>query len=69
MENKPGYKTTEFYIALVPYALLAAKTVFGVDLDANQITNGILGAVAVVSTISYIWSRTRIKQTAIKTGV
>ena len=68
MVNKPGYKTTEFYITLVPYILIAVKTLFGVDLNSDQITNGILGVVAVCSTISYIWSRTRLKQSAMSSS-
>jgi uncharacterized membrane protein len=64
MVDKPGYKTTEFYITLLPYILIAVKTLFGIDLNSDQITNGALGVVAVCSTISYIWSRTRLKQSA-----
>jgi uncharacterized membrane protein len=65
----PGYKTTEFYLAIIPYILLVVKQLFGVTLDQSVVTNGVLGAVAAINTVAYIWSRTHLKSTAITAGV
>lgn len=61
---KSGVKTTEFYIALIPYALMILKTVFNIELEQELITNGILGIVSLVTTGFYIWSRVQVKLSA-----
>ncbi len=61
VNTKPGVKTTEFYIVLIPYALMILKQVFNVDIDQEVIVNGILGIISVVTTGFYIWSRVQVK--------
>ncbi len=61
VSTKPGVKTTEFYLVLIPYALMILKTVFNIELDQEVIANGILGLISLVTTGFYIWSRVQVK--------
>ena len=61
VNTKPGVKTTEFYLVLIPYALMVITQVFQIELEQEVIINGILGLVAVVNTGFYIWSRVQLK--------
>ena len=62
--TKPGVKTTEFYLTLIPFALIILKQIFNVQLDQEIVVNGILGIVSVVTTGFYIWSRVMVKLSA-----
>jgi hypothetical protein len=64
--NKPGYKTTEFYVTIATLAItLAAASgkvsqadVPGLNAAAGQAISSIIG---LVTAIAYIWSRTKVK--------
>lgn len=75
MDIKPGYKTSEFYIALVGPAisLLIAFGVISPDQGeeiesaAVQLIMAIFAViVAVAPVVTYIWSRAKVKSAAIK---
>jgi uncharacterized membrane protein len=68
MDIKPGVKTTEFWMTLVPMILLVVKSLTGVQFEADIIVNGILGAVTAISTVAYIWSRVSVKREALRNG-
>lgn len=69
-EAKPGYKTTEFWMSLIPQILVVAVAFgwFTAD-DAEKIGTAApivvktvsTAAVAAVSFVAYIWSRVKIK--------
>ena len=61
LTQKAGVKTTEFYLVLIPYALMILKTIFNIELEQEIIANGILGIVSLVTTGFYIWSRVQLK--------
>lgn len=61
MTIKPGVKTSEFYLTLIPMALLFLNQVFGFDLDEGIVTEGILGAVSAVTAGIYIYGRVQLK--------
>ncbi len=61
MEIKEGRKTSEFYLTLIPMALLFLNQVFGVDLDEGILTEGILGAVSAITAGFYIYGRVQLK--------
>lgn len=66
---KPGYKTTEFWIALGGnvIGLLALSGVFApgdveaINANFAQIVGGV---VAMITNATYIWSRTKVKASA-----
>lgn len=61
MAIKSGVKTSEFYLTLIPMALLFLNQVFGFDLDEGIVTEGILGAVSAVTAGIYIYGRVQLK--------
>ena len=65
MNLKPGWKTSEFWISLLPYVLIFFSKVFGLTFDQNVVAQGITGLFAVITTVAYIWTRVQLKKTAI----
>ena len=61
MELKAGYKTTEFWISLLPFILLAIKQFSGIELEQGVIVDGIMGAFGVITAVAYIISRFKLK--------
>ncbi len=61
MKISSGYKTTEFWLAAIPTLVVVIKQFTGVEFEAQPIVDGILGLIAVIGSVSYIISRTKIK--------
>ena len=71
MKVESGFKSSEFYLTLAPIivSMLVLMGVVG-ETESSQIVelvkNSIAGIVAIAGIISYILSRTQLKQTAIE---
>ena len=66
MEIKAGIKTSEFWMSLLPFVILAIKEFSGVELEQDIIANGILGVFGTVTAVAYIISRFKLKAKAIE---
>lgn len=62
MDTKSGYKTTEFWAMLVPYAIIALQTFLGVNLEQEVVINGILAVIGAVQFGAYIYTRFQLKK-------
>lgn len=67
-ELKSGYRTTEFWVTVLPFVLILIKQIAGVELEQGPIVDGILGLVGVVTAVTYIVSRFKLKYKQLETG-
>ena len=61
---KSGYKTTEFYVALVPFIILAVKNLLGIEFTEDFLIETITAVTGLINSALYIYSRV-----VVKTGV
>jgi hypothetical protein len=65
VEQKPGYKTTEFWLSMAAL-ILGALLASGVIPEGGWISKLVGGGLAALGQLGYSWSRTKVKAEAVK---